>query len=108
MFTDYFLKFPDEATATSVLYRTAPVIEQPVPLQPVDGEPVEPPTEPAPIPNFRNIDTIGAIYRTVEGEEPVAAEGWHVNVRVLPDEDSSALDQYRINPDPSSPVRVWA
>lgn len=64
-------------------------------------------------PNYRNIDTIGVIYKggawDAEGNQitaPVALEGWHVNVFVLPDEDGSVLEAHQVFP--ATPVRVWA
>ena len=83
---DLYLKFTDEAAATAVLY-----------------------TEDRP--NFANIDTIGTIYKPTgevdaEGNSVMGAlEGWHVNVRVV-DEDDDGLKQYAVTP--TVPVRVWA
>lgn len=65
--------------------------------------------------NYRYLDLIGTIYaptgkmlQTDEGEWPEMApvDGWHVNVRVLPDEDMAALEQFVVTP--TTPVRVWA
>ena len=84
------LKFPDQAAADSILQ---------------DGE----------TPRYRNIDTIGVIYKPngvmltneggIEYQEMQAIDGWHVNVWVLPDEDAKALQPYVITP--TNPVRVW-
>ena len=84
------LKFPDQATADSIL---------------LDGETLR----------YHNIDTIGVIYKptgaTLTGEdgteypEMQAIEGWHVNVWVLPEEDAAALQPYVVTP--STPSRVW-
>jgi len=81
---DMYLKFDSEAAATAVLY---------------DGE----------TPRYRNIDTIGVIYsNTGTDEEPVMEPipGWHVNVRLVDDEDADALEPYAV--EVSTPVRVWA
>jgi uncharacterized protein (DUF934 family) len=69
------------------------------------------------VPLYRNIDTIGVIYKPTgstivledgtESPEMTAAEGWHVNVRVMPDEDIEELEPYKVNPEPLTPVRVW-
>ena len=82
------LKFTDEAQAISVLF---------------DGE----------NPRYLNIDTIGVIYEGGEWDtegnvitEPVALDGWHVNVFVRDDEDGEALEAYEVFP--TTPVRVWA
>jgi hypothetical protein len=83
---DYYLKFTDEAEATSVLYTDD-------------------------MPNFPNIDTIGTIYQPTgqinEEGNPVMAPiaGWYVNVRC---EETTAFDNYQVDPAPASPVRVWA
>jgi hypothetical protein len=78
---DYYLSFPDEATAKAVLYR----IEG-------DAETV--------VQNFTNIDTIGVIHKD---DHPI--DGWHVNVRVVDGEDGSALEPFSVNP--KTPIRVW-
>ena len=87
---DFYLKFPDEATARAVLF---------------DGED----------PLFRNIDTVGVIHKptgemldTDEGPMPVmqAIPGWHVNVRLVDGEDGAALEPFAVTP--TTPSRVWA
>jgi hypothetical protein len=82
---DYYLSFPDEAAAKTVLYGAEDM------------------------PNFANIDTIGIIYKRTGGtdEEPVmtAIPGWHVNVRVA-EEDVTALQPFAVTP--VTPMRVWA
>jgi hypothetical protein len=81
---DYYLSFPDETAANKVLYGAEDM------------------------PNFANIDTIGIIYKRTGGtdEEPVmtAIKGWHVNVRVV-DEDDKALQPFAVTP--ATPMRVW-
>jgi len=82
--TDFYLKFDTEAAATAVLY---------------DGE----------TPRYRNIDTIGVIYsNTGTDEEPVMEPipGWHVNVRLVDEEDAEALEDFQVFP--QTPSRVWA
>lgn len=63
---------------------------------------------------FRNTDVIGVIYKptgevtVVDGiETPVmqALQGWHVNVLALDEEDTTAIEVYKV--EPSTPVRVW-
>lgn len=91
---DLYLSFPDEATADAVLYT---------------GEGDEK------MPAFANIDTIGAIYAPtgntlvdsegIEYHETEAIPGWHVNVRLMPDEDGTDLQPYTVHP--QTPLRVW-
>ena len=98
--TDLYLKFADEAEANSVLMQKI--------VTSVEDDVVTGFYE---IPRFANIDTIGTIYEGGEygadGEvitEPVALEGWHVNVRVI-GEDATALEPFAVVP--TSPRRVW-
>ena len=87
---NYCLKFPDQATADSILQ---------------DGETLR----------YHNIDVIGVIYKPtgamltgedgIEYPEMKNIEGWHVNVWVLPEEDATALQPYVITT--TNPVRVW-
>lgn len=82
---DYYLKFIDKEQADSVIYTVTEEISKP---------------------NYTNIDVVGTIYSTpVEGEEPVAIDGYHVNVRVLDGEDASVLEQYAVVP--ANPKRIW-
>jgi hypothetical protein len=99
---DKYLKFTDEAQANSVLYTEVPTAWDD------EGEP----TEWEPKPNYANIDTIGIIYEGGEWDaegnvitEPVALQGWHVNVRVVAGEDGEPLQQFSVIP--QSPRRVW-
>jgi len=97
---DLYLKFDSEAQANEYLYTQVPVEWD------EEGEPIA--WEPRP--NFANIDTIGTIYEPQEivdpenPPEPVAMEGWHVNVRLV-GEDGSALEPFKVEPE--HPRRVW-
>ena len=98
---DLYLKFADEAEAASVLYTLHPEAVE------TDGITV---TEAYTTPNYQNIDTLGVIYKqppepTPEGYVPVPEEGWHVNVRVVGDEDPAPLEQYAVHP--TVPRRIW-
>jgi hypothetical protein len=93
---DLFLKFANKAEADTLLFTTGESGDQ--------------------YPLYRNVDVIGTMYKptgdvTVDEdgiEIPVVAPapGWHVNVRLMPDEDGSSLEQYRVYP--TTPSRVWA
>jgi hypothetical protein len=74
---DYYLAFPDQAAADAVLYGAEDK------------------------PNYANIDIIGTIYKDEQ-----AISGWHINVRLVDGEDSSALTSFEVTP--TTPVRVWA
>lgn len=125
MSNDLYLKFASEEEANEVLYITTEsyVNEEGLPVYP-DAEGSVP--EGAIVktdkrPKFINTDVIGDIYKptgettTVEGPEegeemevPVLEklEGYHVNIRPMPDEDVSELEEFAITP--KNPVRVWA
>lgn len=98
---DLYLKFTTEAEAASVLYTLHPeVVDE-------DGITV---TEAYTTPNYQNIDTLGIIYKKPPedaGEDyvPVPEEGWHINVRVVGDEDPEPLEQYAVHP--TVPRRIW-
>ena len=107
---DFYLKFADKAQADSVLYTTTPVLA----VLDTEGNVITPAGEDIVTPNFANIDVIGTIYRptgeveTVDGMEvPVMAalDGYHVNVRAVDGEDTSALTSFAVVP--SVPMRVW-
>jgi len=97
--TDLYLAFATQAAADAVLYTTHDA---------VTDEEGNVTAEAYTTPNFANIDTIGIIYKRTGGtdEEPVmtAISGWHVNVRVV-DEDDKALEPFQIHP--ATPMRVW-
>lgn len=94
---DFYLVFSNEAAAKTELYDLE------------DGN------EDILVPRYRNIDIVGTIYKPT-GETYVeegltipvvkAIPGWHVNVRLMPDEDGAPLEQYRVFP--NTPSRVWA
>ena len=109
MFTDYYLAFPDKATANSVLYTDTPIAWDNTDLE----NPVVTETELRP--NFRNLDVLPLVmeqegqYDIETGEElvaPVYSPLYHANVRALPGEDTSALEAYAVTP--NTPARVWA
>jgi hypothetical protein len=94
---DLYLVFPTELEAKTVLFDLE------------EGD------EDVLIPRYRNTDIVGTIYKPT-GETYVedgmtipvmkAIPGWHVNIRLMPDEDGESLEQYRVFP--STPSRVWA
>ena len=99
VYTDYFLKFADQAEADGILFDVQ-----------ADAEGNEVKT-----PRYAAIDIIGTIYKgtgkfttTPEGKvEKVAAQaGWHVNVRHT--DEAPELDAYKVVPDPVTPARMWA
>ena len=91
--TDYFLRFPDEATATAILF---------------DEDKV---------PRYAAVDVIGMIYKPTgkvikttgpDGEplelpEMKPVPGWHANVRH--DGNAPELNKYMVKV--NNPVRVW-
>lgn len=98
---DFFLKFQSEEAANAVLYTTHPeVLDE-------EGNVV---SEAYTTPNFINIDVLGILYQKQDNPEdtPIPLDGWHVNVRTMPNEDSSALQAYEVTPAPSVWRRVWA
>ena len=94
--TDFYLKFPDEAAANAVLYTTVAEIQD------EHGDVI---VEASVTANFQNISVIGVITRTLD-EVEVALDGWHVNVRAMPGEDTDVLTAYAVQP--AHPYRVWA
>ena len=109
--TDFYLRFADQAQADSVLYTNTPVLAVVDP----EGNVITPAGEDIVTPNFANIDVIGTIYKpsilgqTDENgiEVPVmdALLGFHVNIRAVNGEDTSAIAPFAVVP--SVPVRVW-
>lgn len=99
MYTDYFLKFADQAEADSILFTEQTNVQGDV-------------VETIKVPKYDAIDVIGAIYKPTgemllgeDGEypemEPVT--GFHVNVRHSG--DAPELSKYIINV--ATPERVW-
>lgn len=102
---DYYLKFTDEAQATSILYTTTITPEV------LDEEGTVIAEEAVEVtPNYDNIDTIGIIYEDQPIPDPdnppppIPTDGWHVNVRNYTQVDE--LLQYTVHP--ALPRRVWA
>ncbi len=103
MYTDYFLKFTDQAEADAVLFT-----EQ----THVDGDIVETVL----VPKYAAVDVIGTIYKPTgnvlpaedeSGEavdEMAPIDGWHVNVRHTA--EASELEAFRVFP--ATPSRAWA
>jgi hypothetical protein len=106
MYQDYYLKFTDEAEAKAVLYRMEGVVE-------ADEENGVEANEGYEVQNYKNIDVLGTLYEKQEivdpenPPEPIPLEGWHVNVRVMPDEDTTPLESFKVNPEPQTWRRVW-
>ena len=90
---DFYLKFDSEQAANAVLYTDHPEVLD------TEGAVV---SEAYTTPNYINIDVLGVLYKDEQ-----ALEGWHVNVRTMPNEDSSALQAYEVTPAPSVWRRVW-
>ncbi|MDA7622607.1 hypothetical protein N8693_01440 [Verrucomicrobia bacterium] len=110
-FTDLYLKFENEEQMRSVLFEKVPTAwDNTDPENPIETEWEEQQL-------FRNTDIINLIatkdatFDPESGEiitEAEYAEGFHVNVRALPNEDCSVLENYKVNPEPNTPARVWA
>lgn len=110
MFTDYYLKFKDEAEMRSVLFEKVPTAwDNTDPENIIETEWEEQQL-------YRNTDIINLIttkdatFDPESGEiitEAEYAPGFHVNIRAV-GEDTSALENYRVNPEPNTPARVWA
>lgn len=90
MMMDYYLKFETEQQAIAVLFN---------PVATEDG------AEIMLIPRYLNTDVIGLLFDEMDGEQ-IPIDGWHVNVRLVPGEDSQALEPYRVQP--THPRRVFA
>ena len=106
MYTDYYLKFTDEAESQSFLYHIEGAVEADEELDIEASEGYE-------VANYRNIDVLGTLYEKQDipdpenPPEPIPIAGWHVNVRTLPDEDGTPLEAYRVDPEPQVWRRVW-
>ena len=108
-FTDLYLKFASEDEMRSVLFEKVPTA-----WDNTDQEnPIE--TEWEERQRYRNTDIVGLIVDTPaeldeEGEiisDATYVDGIHVNIRAI-GEDTSALEAYRVDPEPNTPARVWA
>jgi hypothetical protein len=99
--TDLYLAFESEAAANAVLFTQVPT----------EWDEEGNATAWEPRQSYRNIDTIGVIYKPVgepdaDGVQSMAAlVGWHVNVRLVEGEDGEALEPFKV--EPKSPVRIW-
>ena len=108
-YTDLYLKFKDEEQMRSVLFEKVPTEwDRSDPENPIATAWEERQL-------FRNTDIVGLIVDTPaeldeEGEiisDATYVSGVHVNIRAI-GEDTSALESYRVAPEPNTPVRVWA
>jgi hypothetical protein len=100
MYTDYFLKFADEAEANAALYDEQTNVQGDV-------------VETVLVPKYAAVDVIGTILKptgktlvTEEGEvfEHAPIDGWHVNVRHT--DEAPELEAFRVFP--ATPARMWA
>jgi hypothetical protein len=100
MYTDYFLKFTDEAEANAALFTEQTNVQ---------GDTVETVL----VPKYAAVDVVGVLYaptgKTIHNEELSYAEmapidGWHVNVRHTA--EAPELDAYKV--DVKTPARMWA
>ena len=100
MYTDYHLKFTDQAEADAVLFTEQTNVQDDI-------------VETVKVPKYAAVDVIGTIYKptgnmlqTEEGEVPEMApvEGWHANVRHTA--EAPELAAYQVFPE--TPVRGWA
>jgi hypothetical protein len=97
-YIDLYLRFDSESQANSVLFST----------EITEGE-IEKTSR------YTAIDIVGIIYKPsgnlIQSEEGAISEmlpldGWHVNIRVTPNEDIGELEPYRIS-EPKTPTRAW-
>ena len=103
MYTDYFLKFADQAEADSVLFDEQTNVQGDV-------------VETVKVPKYAAVDVIGVIYKPTGNvlpapdgsgdavDEMAPLEGWHVNVRHT--DEAPELAPYQVYP--QNPVRGWA
>ena len=100
MYTDFFLKFTDEAEANAVLFDEQTVTQGDV-------------VETVKAPKYAAVDVVGKIYKptgkmiqTDDGEVPEMKplDGWHVNVRH--NAEAPELEPFAVQP--QQPVRAWA
>jgi hypothetical protein len=100
MYTDYFLKFADEAEANAALFTEQTNVQDDV-------------VETVLVPKYAAVDVVGVIYKptgktlkTPEGPVPEMApiDGWHANVRHT--DEAPELEAFRVFP--QTPSRMWA
>jgi hypothetical protein len=103
MYTDYFLKFTDEAEANEVLFTEQTSVQGDV-------------VETVLVPKYAAVDVIGTIYKPTGNVLPAEdssgdavpemdpIDGWHVNVRHT--EPVPELEPFQVFP--KNPVRMWA
>ena len=103
MYTDYFLKFTDEAEANAALFTEQTNVQDDV-------------VETVLVPKYAAVDVIGVIYKPTgnvlpaedeSGEavdEMAPIDGWHVNVRHT--DEAPELDAYKV--EVKTPARMWA
>jgi hypothetical protein len=100
MYTDFFLRFADEAEANAALFTEQTNVQGDI-------------VETVLVPKYAAVDIIGTIYKptgktlkTPEGPVPEmkAVPGWHVNVRHT--ESAPELDAYKV--EVKTPSRMWA
>ena len=108
-YTDLYLKFENEEQMRSVLFEKVPTAwDNTDPENPIE-------TEWEMRQRYRNTDIVGLIVDTPaeldeEGEvisDATYVDGVHVNIRAV-GEDTSSLEDYRVDPEPNTPARVWA
>jgi len=103
MYTDYFLKFNDEAEANAALFTEQTNVQDDV-------------VETVLVPKYAAVDVVGAIYKPTGNvlpaedesgdavDEMAPLDGWHVNVRHT--EEAPELDAYKV--EVKTPSRMWA
>lgn len=103
MYTDYFLKFADQAEADAVLFDEQTNVQGDV-------------VETFKVPKYAAVDVIGVIYKPTgkvlpapDGsgdavDEMAPIDGWHVNVRHT--DEAPELDAYKV--EVATPARAWA
>ena len=101
MYTDYFLKFADQAEADSILFTEQTNVQGDV-------------VETVKVPRYAAGDVIGVIYKATGKvlpsdsgdavDEMAPIDGWHVNVRHT--DEAPELDAYKV--EVATPARMWA
>ena len=101
MYTDYHLRFTDQAEADAVLFTEQTNVQGDV-------------VETVKVPKYAAVDVIGTIYKPTGKllpsengdavDEMAPVEGWHANVRHT--DEAPELEAYKVAP--KAPVRGWA